>query len=257
MNEALTGGRDNQIFRSGETVIRPSGAWSGAVFQLLEHLQKSGFEQAPQPLGFDENGNEIVSFISGEVSNYPLSDTAKSEEALISAAKLLRAYHDTTASFINAETLILPWMLPSREPAEVICHGDFAPYNVVLNGNQAIGIIDFDTAHPAPRLWDIAYAVYRWAPLSDQHHAFIPNLVDQIRRTKLFCDSYNMPDSDRKELVQMVLNRMIAFVDFMQAEAENGNEKFIGDLRDGHHLIYLKDIDYLVKNQAQITLGLF
>ena len=41
-----------------------------------------------------------------------------------------------------------PWQLSGRYPIEVICHGDYAPYNVVLNGKQAVGIVDFDTAHP-------------------------------------------------------------------------------------------------------------
>lgn len=257
LDEALEGGRDNQIFRSGDTVVRPAGPWSISVHRLLKHIQTEGFTRAPQPLGFDDDGNEKVSFIEGEVTNYPLSKAAMSEEALVSAAKLLRAYHDATISFLTAETLTLPWMLPAKEPAEVICHGDFAPYNTVLNGTRSIGIIDFDTAHPGPRVWDIAYAVYRWAPLSDQEHAFIPELNDQIQRTKLFCDSYSLADSDREKLVRAIIERMKTFVTYMQTEAENGNEKFIGDLRDGHHLIYLKDIDYLMSNQDQITAGLF
>lgn len=56
-------------------------------------------------------------------------------------------------------------MLSAVNPIEVMCHGDFAPYNVVLNGSDAVGIIDFDTLHPGSRLSDVAYAVYRWAPL--------------------------------------------------------------------------------------------
>lgn len=56
-------------------------------------------------------------------------------------------------------------MLPARSPAEVICHGDIAPYNSAVRDGRVIGFIDFDTAHPAPRLGDVAYAVYRYAPL--------------------------------------------------------------------------------------------
>jgi len=224
MDEALKGGRDNQIFRSGKTVIRPAGPWSDAVQHLLKHLHNEGFTQAPKPLGYDEQGNEKVSFIEGEVTNYPLSKAAMSEEALISAAKLLRAYHDATASFITSETLKLPWMLPSKEPAEVICHGDFAPYNVVLNGNQAVGIIDFDTAHPGSRLWDIAYAAYRWAPLSDPHNTdSFGTFQNQIERTKLFCDVYELTLKSRAALMQSVIKRLENLVEFMQAQAANGD----------------------------------
>ena len=62
---------------------------------------REGFFGAPKPLGFDIDGNEIVSYIAGQVSNYPLSEAASSAEALISAAELLRSYHDASASFLN------------------------------------------------------------------------------------------------------------------------------------------------------------
>ena len=88
--ESLAGGRENQIFRSGKTVRRPSGHWTPAVHALLKHVHARGFHGAPLPLGFDENGREIVTFLEGEVSNYPLSTAALSTTALTSAAKLLR-----------------------------------------------------------------------------------------------------------------------------------------------------------------------
>jgi aminoglycoside phosphotransferase (APT) family kinase protein len=53
------------------------------------------------------------------------------------------------------------------DPIEVMCHGDFAPYNVTIVDGEAFGIIDFDTLHPGPKMWDIAYAVYRWVPFTN------------------------------------------------------------------------------------------
>ncbi|WP_405867085.1 phosphotransferase [Streptomyces sp. NBC_01515] len=44
-------------------------------------------------------------------------------------------------------------------PVEVICHGDFAPYNCVFTGEGAVGLIDFDAARPGPRAWDLALHV--------------------------------------------------------------------------------------------------
>jgi thiamine kinase-like enzyme len=192
--EYLKGGRENKIARSGATVHRPSGHWSKSVHALLNHLRKVGFLNAPKPLGFDEKGNEILTYISGEVSNYPLSKTASSNEALITGAQLLRAYHDATVSFLNNSQQNHSWLLPVRNPAEVICHGDFAPYNVVLNGCKAVAIIDFDIAHPGPRVWDIAYALYRWSPLKNPNNPDTQgNLVSQIYRARQFCDAYHLP----------------------------------------------------------------
>ena len=40
---------------------------------------------------------------------------------------MLRELHDATGGFDRAGRV---WALPAREPAEVICHNDFAPYNL-------------------------------------------------------------------------------------------------------------------------------
>jgi thiamine kinase-like enzyme len=211
----------------------------------------------PEPLGFDNDGNEIISFIPGEVSNYPLSETAVSQKALISAAKLLRDYHDASASFLNELQGNESWMLPPRKPAEVICHGDYAPYNVVLNGNKAVAMIDFDTAHPAPKVWDIAYALYRWAPLThpDNPDGF-GSTQEKIDRAQLFCDVYGLTKVERVGMINLVIERLQGLVDFMRSEADRGNAAFIANIADGHHLAYLEDIDYLQTNGKEIQQGI-
>jgi thiamine kinase-like enzyme len=44
----------------------------------------------------------------------------------------------------------------------VICHNDFAPYNLVFTDWRPHAIIDFDTAGPRPRAWN---RVLRGLPL--------------------------------------------------------------------------------------------
>ena len=255
--EYLQGGRENKIGRVDNTVHRPAGPWTRSVHALLRHVRAMGFTAVPQPLGFDEAGNEIVTFLAGEVSNYPLSAAAASEEALVSAAQLLRAYHEATRSFLAQNLESHTWLLPSRTPVEVICHGDFAPYNVVLNGRQAVGIIDFDTAHPGPRIWDIAYALYRWAPFTNQQNPDrLGNMATQIGRARLFCDAYGFPAAQRHNLVDVMILRLETLVNYMQAEAAKGNEAFIANLADGHHLLYLADIAYLGEKRPLILAGL-
>lgn len=253
----LQGGRKNTVARVGQSVHRPAGFWSPAVHNLLNHVRAQGFLGAPTPLGFDDQGNEVVSFLPGLVSNYPLSEDAKSLLALISAAQLLRNFHDATVSFLNAETVSLPWLLPPRSPMEVICHGDFAPYNVVLEGQKAVGIIDFDTAHPAPRVWDIAYALYRWAPFTNPFNDDgFGSLAEQIQRASHFCAQYGLSLSQRKLLPTLMIERLETLVNFMIAKAKAGNETFQENMADGHHLIYRADIDYLKHNRPAILAGL-
>ena len=249
MTEYLTGGRVGQIIRNGETIHRPTGPWTPTIHKLLHHIRAHGFLSGPEPLGFDNAGNEVVSFIPGEVSNYPLLKTAVSTKALVSAAQLLRAYHDASASFLNELPGDAVWMLPKREPEEVVCHGDYAPYNVVLDGSEAVAIIDFDTAHPAPRVWDIAYALYRWVPLThpDNPDGF-GSEQEKAERAQLFCNAYGLAQTNRLSLIELVIERLQVLVDFMQSEAEGGNKAFRANIADEHHLIYLKDIEYLKVN---------
>ncbi len=237
--ERLNGGRD-EIFKIDNIVKRPAGRWTASTQKLLYYLHKKVFHKVPKPLGFDEKV-EKVTFIKGKVCNYPLDEQAASLESLISAAKLLREYHNASEGFDYTKE---NWMLPVKEPVEVICHGDFAPYNVPIINKQAVGIIDFDTAHPAPRLWDIAYAVYRWAPLMlPENFDSFGSLKEQTYRTQIFCDSYGLSVEERKALMSMIVERLEALIFFMQKNRNKLN--FSRDLKEGHHLKYLRDIQYI------------
>jgi Ser/Thr protein kinase RdoA (MazF antagonist) len=242
--ETLAGGV-NQVVRIGDRVHRPTGPWSPRVHALLGVLRERGFAGAPRFHGVTADGAEILDFLPGEVGNYPLSPAAWSAESLGSAAELLRAYHDATAQY----AMTAPrggWQLPALEPVEVICHGDFAPYNCVMDGSRVTGMFDFDHARPGPRLWDVAYAVYRWAPLtrpgSADAHGGPP---EQAARLQLFCDRYGLDDASRATLLDAVAARLHHMVDFMRSEAAAGNAAFAGHLAAGHHRQYLGDADYV------------
>ncbi|MDD1793223.1 aminoglycoside phosphotransferase family protein [Enterovibrio makurazakiensis] len=251
--EELSGGREGSIYKKEHTVVRPLNPWSDNVHRLLNHYQKQGISECPQFVAI-KGQTEVLSFVNGDTYNYPLTGPIASESALISAANLLRKLHDASVSFLaenNDEELT--WMLPVRAPQEVMCHGDYSPYNVALNGDVVVGVFDFDTAHPAPRVWDLAYAVYCWAPFKTDEIDALGSLYDQIDRAKQFCDAYSATEQQRTELVDVMVARLDALVTFMRDEAESGNEQFAANLEDGHHLSYLADIEYLKANKAQIS----
>ncbi|MDB1125926.1 aminoglycoside phosphotransferase family protein [Vibrio sp. kj40-1] len=244
------------IYRSGDGVWRPSNKWSPTIHRLLEHLHANGFNQCPQLLAI-EVGKEKLSFIEGDTFNYPLKGAIASDTALISAAKMLRKLHDSSVGFVNAnQDTGCYWMLNPIEPQEVICHGDFTPYNVALKNNDVVGVFDFDTAHPAPRVWDIAYSVYCWAPFKTNPDDALGNIAQQIQRAKIFCDAYDISEHQRNILVDIMINRLNKLVNFMRLEAAEGNKHFQQNLDDGHHLSYLADIEYLTENRHEITIGL-
>ncbi|MEZ8080551.1 aminoglycoside phosphotransferase family protein [Enterovibrio norvegicus] len=254
--EILNGGRDNAIFKQGNHVLRPLNPWSPSVHQLLTFLYNNGFHACPEVIGI-EGGQEILRFVEGDTSNYPLAGPIATDTALMSAGALLRDFHDVSAQFLVSESAQhLPWMLTPRPPFEVICHGDYAPYNVALDGEHVVGVFDFDTAHPAPRLWDVAYAVYCWAPFKTNEYDKLGDINTQAKRVALFCDAYGLSAPEKAGLVDAMIERLQALVDFMMGEAEKGNAAFADNIADGHHLSYLDDIAYLNTHREQIEAAL-
>ncbi|MEO3769261.1 aminoglycoside phosphotransferase family protein [Micromonospora sp. B9E7] len=248
--EVLAGGGVNEVIRVGATVRRPTGPWSPRVHDLLRHLAARGFRGAPRFHRVTDDGHEILDFLPGEVSNYPATPAAASAEALATAAQLLRAYHDATVEYARRAPRD-GWQVAATEPVEVICHGDYAPHNCVLDGNRVVGVIDFDHAQPGPRLWDVAYAAYRWVPLTAPGNADgFGDPVEQAIRLRVFCDEYGLDDAQRSGLVDTVVARLHALVDFMRTQAAAGNTAYAGHLAAGHHVQYLNDADYVLTQRA-------
>ena len=238
----------NTVWRAGDTVVRPTGAHSPAVHDLLGHIRTRGFHGAPEVVAVGER-TKTLSFVPGETSNYPLTPEFQMDDALTSAARLLREYHDATVGF---DAVGHSWLLEPQEPAEVICHGDFAPYNCAVTAGEVTGVFDFDTAHPGPRLWDVGYAAYRWAPLvAPGNVAWLGDIDEQARRLRLFCAAYGV--GKRDEVIRFAQERLTELVRVMRAWAADGHEALAQHVTDGHDIRYLKDIEYLDENLERLA----
>jgi hypothetical protein len=64
--ERLDGGRAGGAVRAGNTVRRAAGPWTPAVQALLEHLADRKFAGSPRPLGTDDQGREVLTFLGGQ-----------------------------------------------------------------------------------------------------------------------------------------------------------------------------------------------
>lgn len=247
--EELHGGV-NRVVRRGHVVVRPAGAHSAAVHDVLAHLERVGFVGAPRLLGADATANtETVTFLPGTTGDYPLPEGFRTDTAMCSAARLLRRLHDALSTYeIPAEST---WLLPAVEPAEIIVHGDFAPYNCVMNDGVVTGVLDFDTAHPAHRLWDVGYAAYRWVPLTAPSNRDGFGTTDgQPRRLAEFCDSYGTRDLGA--LIDNARRRLLVLVDTMRQLAAAGHVAFQQHLQDGHDALYLADVEYLGDQRSRL-----
>lgn len=234
-SEAMAGGV-NAVLRIGDRVHRPAGEWTPAVHAVLGHLAVNGFGGAPRAHGFDVEGREVVDFVAGEV---PDSEAVVSDEALAEMAVLLRGLHDATVGFVPP--VGAKWYFEPREPVEVVCHGDVAPYNTVFRGGRPVALIDFDTAHPGPRVWDVAYAAYRFVQLVENGAGF----EEQARRLAVFADAYGLAEKDRAVLIDTVIARLEHLVGFMRAQAAAGHPAFSRHVAEGHDRYYLRNIAHV------------
>jgi len=224
--------------RVGATVRRAAGAWSPTVQRLLRHLGERGLAWVPRPLGIDEQGRDNVSYLPGIVPQYPLPDWIWSDEVLIDAAAHLARLHRAGASF---DTTGAVWQSPVRHPAEVICHNDFAPYNMVFTQQRLSGVVDWDTAAPGPRAWDLAYLAYRLVPLThpDNSDAINTDLPERARRLGLLCHAYG-PGLDPTDILPVAVARLHDLAAFTEARADQGQEH----LRD-HVDLYRRDAQWI------------
>lgn len=50
----------------------------------------------------------------------------------------------------------------------------FRSLPLMFKGGRSTGVIDFDTASPGPRIWDMAYPAYRSIPLTSPDNPDAP-----------------------------------------------------------------------------------
>jgi hypothetical protein len=236
----LSGGNITSVVRVGNTVRRSMQPWSRTIHHLLLYLERMHFNQAPRFLGIDERSREILTYIPGEVGFFPF---IWSDESLRQAAQLLRRLHDATAAYEPPPDAHWQFTHPDRTRHEVICHNDFAPYNLVFVDHQPRAIIDFDTAGPGSRLWDLAYAVYWFVPLYEHDLPYARGLKDlpqASQRLQLFCNEYGYTYTP--ELLDIVEQRLAALCQLLITRAADGDMVYQKMVDEGHLIGYQQSL---------------
>ncbi len=174
----LVGGQvTHGIVRIGATVRRPQKSNAAFVHRLLLFLEEQGFREAPRFLGIDEQGREILSYFEGHT--LPGSGFKIADEVLGNVARLIRRFHDLTAGSALANG------------HEIVAHQDLGPHNTIFQGNQPIGIIDWDDAAPGTRLRDFANAVWCYVDVGQRTWP----VHEEARRIQLMCAAYGWDDT--------------------------------------------------------------
>ncbi|WP_317232808.1 phosphotransferase [Clavibacter capsici] len=203
MDGPLDGGNMNRVEREGDTVTRDAGPWTPTVHRWLRHLALAGVDGIPQPLGI-EGGRERLTYLHGDVPVYPLPRWIWADDVLVQAGRRLRELHDASVGFALDGAV---WQSPAKVPAEVICHNDFAPHNLVFADGRLTGVIDMDMCSPGPRIWDIAYLATRAVPLTGSTPEGAPAMDDARRRVALLLDAYGS-DATWADVLRVAILRL-------------------------------------------------
>lgn len=184
---------DDRVTRVGETVRRPLERWSASVHELLRHLERKGF---PSPRVLDIQGDiEVLTWIEGESGADSWAKVVP-ESGLRKWGRFLRTYHDGVADFLPSTESVWSSGPGTCRDGEIVCHGDFGPWNAVWDRDEVVGLIDWDHARPAPFMFDVAYGLKYVAPfrsdtecMEDLGH---PKPPDRRRRVEVFCEGYGI-----------------------------------------------------------------
>jgi len=161
------------VVRIGATVRRPVRPFTSTIQAYLEHLRSQGFYAAPEPLGYDGEGREVLSYVAGEVPVEPLPARATTTEVLVALAVLIRRLHHAAEGWAPPADAIWgsipgtppPGVMALFDHPELVSHQDYCPGNIVFIDGLPTALIDCDLARPTTRVADLVNALYWWAPL--------------------------------------------------------------------------------------------
>lgn len=227
--QELEGGNAGGAVRIDDTVRRATGPWTPAVHSLLQHLERVGFV-APKPLGFDDQGREVLSFLPGNTvgARSPWPVWVHSDDALVQVAGWLRAYHAAVADFVPASYAV--WREGGQwRPGLIVGQNDAAPYNAAWDDQGClVGFFDWDFAAPVSLEWDLAFTAFAWIPLHARHVVEAEGFTDfddRPRRLRLFLTAYGWA-GDLDGFLRTMRERVLASADGIERTARGGDPAY-------------------------------
>lgn len=216
IEEVLASGGVTHVVKVGATVRRPVREFTATIQAFLAHLHAQGFRSAPVPLGYDDAGREVLSFVPGEVPVEPLPAYATRTSVLIDLARLIRRLHDAAEAWVPPSDAVFgslpghppPGLEPLFDEPELVSHQDYCPGNVVFRQGGPVALIDFDLARPTTRVADVVNALHWWVPLVPAVDR-PPTLVDAdiAGRVRVFVDAYGLTPAERSQVVSVARPR--------------------------------------------------
>ncbi|NLF03439.1 MAG: phosphotransferase [Actinomycetales bacterium] len=238
----LPGGNVGGAVRVGDTVRRPTGPWTPAVHDLLDHVGHAGLDSVPRVIGRDAQGREVLTYLPGS----PVDLTATTPGQLRAAAAWVGRYHRAVVGFAPGTRR---WRFVERDlrSGEIVCHHDSTIYNMLFDGDRLTGVIDWDVSGPGVPLDDLAILAWSGLPLYPERpdgevlarlgvllEGYAEGLaqedgrVGRRRRTswwrRLTSRGPRLEAPTARELLEHVVVRMTAATDRIAAAQDAGDE---------------------------------
>lgn len=234
--EKPLGGLITAAVRAGNTVRRPAVPGMAAVAALLTHLESAGFAGAPRYLGRDDRGRSVLTWIEGWCPR-------RDEEHLIDATALsavgalLRRYHDAVAGYDPSGAAAGFEEGPHvRAPGQLVCHGDVAPRNTIFRDGLPVAFVDWDGAWISDPLWEVAHALWQFAPLRPDtglRSAGWPHIPDRLARAAALADGYRLGRDARRTVPALIAPMISGCAASVVAKAGSGQPAFAHLIEDG------------------------
>ena len=128
---------------------------------------------------------------------------------------IVRAIHDASEDFVPPAGAVWDVAIPP-DGADLVCHQDLAPWNLVRDGDTWT-FIDWDAAAPGTRMWDLAYVVQTFVPLVAGGDP-----VADAPRVRALADGYRLDTAGREALPEKLLERTQAMVHLLEDGSRTG-----------------------------------
>jgi aminoglycoside phosphotransferase (APT) family kinase protein len=147
----------------------------------------------------------------------------------------IRRYHDIVADCRPPADSVWSDSIGGCASGEIVCHGDFGPWNGVWQGHEPVGLIDWD-ADPQPSSSDLCYALEYTAPFRNNDECVrwlgYPAAPDRRRRIEVFCDAYGIDVP--KDVVDQVVKEQESVMGRCERLARRGIEPQATWVRQGY-----------------------